>query len=121
MQQKDSGFLDKPVIEIYKSLGEKYTIFPSRLLESREQNVWDYIVDRGIKNQTRNIKFSDWNDHPNGFSSPLILNLFLCNTTDPELSFFKSLVLSRDIKRAKQFKVYYKGKSIDDESDNEFH
>ncbi len=123
LQQEDSGFLDRPVIDIYKSLGEDFNVFTNsskRLVDVRETSVWDFIVDRvsSIEIQRRDYNSDAWQEDLNGFSSPMILNLFLCKTNDPELSFFRSLVLSRDTKRTKESKGVL---LIESEASNKIH
>lgn len=82
-QQADTPFLQEPVIESFKRLGDDRSVF---LKFPNEENLWDLIVDyRSDLSQT--------------FRSPEILHLSIVDSNDPELKTLKKLCAERMNKR----------------------
>ena len=123
-QQQDSGFLnkdkkldkeasDKSVITIFQSLGRETAVISSSKpnvpgLSENELSIWNLIVDSvptysedrfGL--EYTNLDYFEEKD-PRGFRVPNTFHIFLIKNEIPELSFLKSLILSREIKRAKE-------------------
>ncbi len=119
-QQSESDFLNrdfpknitKPAeistIDFFKSFGKETAIvenIPGKSVfnfTSVENGLWDCIVDElpnyDEKRTLINVP-SEWENDPRGFCVPNNLHIFLFSNDIPELSFLKSLILSRELKR----------------------
>lgn len=119
-QLEDYDFFDNvPIISVYKSLGEENNILTGSPLEIpglRETGVsiWGLIVDadpaypqvRADLSQASGIPkpYDHPNTDPQFAVSPWNLHYFLTHNTMPKLSFLTSLISSREIKRAREWK-----------------
>lgn len=88
-QQNDTKFLDKPVIEIFKQLGDDRSSFRPILSgeDHGEFNIWDTLVDRVVMSQN--------------CRSPDYLHEMILTSDDPDLLLLKTLCDSRVKKRKK--------------------
>lgn len=110
-QQKDTEFLGNiDILELFKSFGHDNTVVHATKstkipgYHEVELTLWAIVLDRAMprENNQSYMTLTDLNKFPDFFRSPAALNAFLCLTEDSELSFLRSLIISREIKRSKE-------------------
>jgi hypothetical protein len=83
-QQNESQFLNKPVIEIFKQLGDERSVFKKSAYG--QSTIWDVLVDQVI-------------DYCKDCRSPEYLHKLILSNNDPDLLLLKKLCESRVKKR----------------------